>query len=40
MPAYVETGLNLVPGEDVAPGHCLAAELGRIGKRYAWAVAT
>ena len=34
MPAYVETGLNLVPVEDVALGHWLAAEHGRIGERY------
>jgi dihydroflavonol-4-reductase len=34
MPAYVETGLNLVPVESVALGHCLAAERGRIGERY------
>jgi len=34
MPAYVQTGLNLVPVEDVAIGHCLAAERGRIGERY------
>jgi len=34
MPAYVQTGLNLVPVEDVAVGHCLAAERGRIGERY------
>lgn len=34
MPAYVETGLNVVPVEDVAVGHWLAAERGRIGERY------
>ena len=34
MPAYVQTGLNLVPVEDVAIGHCLAAERGRVGERY------
>ncbi|PYV05270.1 MAG: NAD-dependent dehydratase [Acidobacteria bacterium] len=34
MPAYVETGLNLVPVESVAAGHLLAAERGRIGERY------
>ena len=34
MPAYVQTGLNLVPVEDVARGHLLAAEYGRIGERY------
>jgi len=34
MPAYVETGLNLVPVESVALGHWLAAERGRVGERY------
>jgi len=34
MPAYVETGLNLVDVRDVAAGHLLAAEKGRIGERY------
>ena len=34
MPAYVETGLNWVPVEDVALGHWLAAEQGRVGDRY------
>jgi len=34
MPAYVDTGLNLVPVEDAAAGHLLAAEKGRIGERY------
>jgi len=34
MPAYVDTGLNLVPVEDCATGHLLAAERGRIGERY------
>lgn len=34
IPAYVETGLNWVPVEDVAFGHWLAAERGRIGERY------
>jgi dihydroflavonol-4-reductase len=34
MPAYVQTGLNLVPVEDVARGHLLAAERGRVGERY------
>jgi len=34
MPAYVETGLNLVHVEDVAAGHLLAYDKGRVGARY------
>ena len=34
MPAYVDTGLNFVPVEDVAEGHLLAAQQGKIGERY------
>ncbi len=34
MPAYVNTGLNLVGVGDVAAGHRLALEKGRIGERY------
>jgi dihydroflavonol-4-reductase len=34
MPAYVDTGLNVVDVEDVAAGHLLAAERGRVGERY------
>jgi dihydroflavonol-4-reductase len=34
MPAYVDTGLNVVHVEDVAEGHALALERGRIGERY------
>ena len=34
MPAYVETGLNLVDARDVAQGHLLAAERGKIGEKY------
>jgi dihydroflavonol-4-reductase len=34
MPAYVDTGLNVVAVEDVAAGHLLAAEKGHIGERY------
>ena len=34
MPAYVDTGLNLVDVRDVAEGHLLAAERGRAGQRY------
>jgi dihydroflavonol-4-reductase len=34
MPAYVDTGLNLVDVRDVARGHLLAAEKGKTGERY------
>jgi dihydroflavonol-4-reductase len=34
MPAYVDTGLNLVDVRDVAAGHALALERGRSGRRY------
>jgi dihydroflavonol-4-reductase len=34
IPAYVDTGLNVVDVEDVAIGHIIAAEKGRIGERY------
>jgi dihydroflavonol-4-reductase len=34
MPAYVDTGLNVAAVEDVAAGHLLAADKGRIGERY------
>ncbi|HEX3696385.1 MAG TPA: hopanoid-associated sugar epimerase [Polyangia bacterium] len=34
MPAYVDTGLNLVDVRDVAAGHLLAAERGRPGDNY------
>jgi dihydroflavonol-4-reductase len=34
MPAFVETGLNVVSVEDVALGHLLALDRGRIGERY------
>ena len=34
MPAYVDTGLNVVDVRDVANGHLLACERGRPGERY------
>ncbi|MDI6852311.1 MAG: NAD-dependent epimerase/dehydratase family protein [Deltaproteobacteria bacterium] len=34
MPAYLETGLNLVHVRDVARGHILAEERGRVGEKY------
>jgi dihydroflavonol-4-reductase len=34
MFAYVETGMNLVDVADVAEGHILAAQKGRIGEKY------
>ena len=34
MPAYLDTGLNLVDVEDVAEGHLLAWEKGKAGERY------
>ncbi len=34
IPAYVDTGLNLVDVRDVAMGHLLAAEKGRPGEKY------
>ncbi len=33
-PAYVDTGLNVVHVDDVAEGHALALERGRIGEKY------
>jgi len=34
MPAFVDSGLNLVHVDDVASGHLLAFDKGRIGARY------
>jgi dihydroflavonol-4-reductase len=34
MPAFIDTGLNLVDVADTAKGHLLAAERGRPGERY------
>ena len=34
MPAFIDTGLNVVDARDAAEGHLLACERGRIGERY------
>jgi dihydroflavonol-4-reductase len=34
MPAFIDTGLNVVDARDVALGHLLACERGRNGERY------
>ena len=34
IPAYVDTGMNVVDVDDVAEGHWLAFERGRRGERY------
>lgn len=34
LPAYVDTGLNIVHVDDVAAGHLLAADRGSVGRRY------
>ena len=34
MPAFIDTGLNVVDVRDVALGHWLACERGRVGERY------
>jgi dihydroflavonol-4-reductase len=34
MPAYIDTGLNIVDARETAEGHRLACERGRVGERY------
>ena len=34
MPAFIDTGLNVVDARDTAAGHLLACERGRAGERY------
>ena len=34
MPAFIDTGLNVVDVRDTAAGHLLACERGRVGERY------
>ncbi len=34
MPAFLDTGLNLIHVSDVAEGHLLALEYGRVGEKY------
>jgi len=34
LPAYLDTGLNIVHVDDVAEGHALALERGRVGEKY------
>ena len=34
VPAYVDTGLNIVHVDDVAEGHLLAFSKGNLGERY------
>lgn len=34
MPAYLDTGLNLIHVRDVAEGHLLALERGKVGEKY------
>lgn len=34
MPAYIDTGMNFIDVEDVAAGHWLAAQKGKVGERY------
>ena len=34
MPAYIETGMNIIDVDDVAAGHLQAMQNGRQGERY------
>jgi dihydroflavonol-4-reductase len=34
MPGYIDTGMNFIDVEDVATGHWLAYQKGRVGERY------
>jgi dihydroflavonol-4-reductase len=34
VPAYIDTGLNIVHVDDVAEGHALALERGQVGEKY------
>lgn len=34
MPGYIDGGINIIDVEDVARGHILAAQKGRVGERY------
>jgi len=34
MPGYIDGGVNLIDVKDVARGHILAAQKGRVGERY------
>ena len=34
LPAFIDTGLNIVDARDVAEGHVLALERGQPGERY------
>ncbi|HEX3744038.1 MAG TPA: hopanoid-associated sugar epimerase [Bryobacteraceae bacterium] len=34
MPAFIDTGLNVVDVRDIAEGHWLACERGKVGERY------
>lgn len=34
MPAYLDTGLNIIAVEDCARGHILAAQKGQVGRKY------